>query len=258
MENKFRKFYIALVFIFIYAPIFVLILYSFNDSRLKGSFTKFTFKWYVELFNDREVLTSLYYTIVVAILTTILSTFIGTVSSIGIYYMKRHEKFIILNLNYIPVLNPDIVIALSLMVLYKVFGIDYGFLTLLTSHIVFTTPYVILSVYPKLKAMNKFLPEAAMDLGATPFYALRKIILPEIKQGIYAGALLVFTLSLDDFVIAYFNSGNGVVNLSTQIYSMARKGINPSINALSTLMFFAMLILLLIINKKSKDGVLYD
>lgn len=258
MENKFRKFYIALVFIFIYAPIFVLILYSFNDSRLKGSFTKFTFKWYVELFNDREVLTSLYYTLVIAVLTTIISTFIGTVSSIGIHYMKRGEKFIILNLNYIPVLNPDIVIALSLMVLYKVFGIDYGFLTLLTSHIVFTTPYVILSVYPKLKSMNKFLPEAAMDLGATPFYALRKVILPEIKQGIYAGALLVFTLSLDDFVIAYFNSGNGVVNLSTQIYSMARKGINPSINALSTLMFLAMLILLLIINKKSKDGVLYD
>lgn len=258
MEKKLRKFYIALVFIFIYAPIFVLILYSFNDSRLKGSFTKFTFKWYIELFNDKEVLTSLYYTIVVAVLTTIISTFIGTVTSIGIRYMNRSSKFIILNLNYIPVLNPDIVIALSLMVLYKAFGIDYGFLTLLTSHIVFTCPYVILSVYPKLKAMNKFLPEAAMDLGATPFYALRKVILPEIKQGIYAGALLVFTLSLDDFVIAYFNSGNGVVNLSTQIYSMARKGINPSINALSTHMFLAMLILLVVINKKSKEGVLYD
>lgn len=258
MEKKLRKFYILLVFIFIYAPIFVLILYSFNDSRLKGSFTKFTLKWYFELFNDKEVLTSLYYTLIIAVLTTIIATFIGTVSSIGIYYMKKHARFIVLNLNYIPVLNPDIVIALSLMVLYKVFCIDYGFLTLLTSHIVFTTPYVILSVYPKLKAMNKFLPEAAMDLGASPFYALRKVILPEIKQGIFAGALLVFTLSLDDFVIAYFNSGNGVVNLSTQIYSMARKGINPSINALSTLMFIAMLVLLLIINKKSKDGVLYD
>lgn len=258
MEKKLRKFYILLVFIFIYAPIFVLILYSFNDSRLKGGFTKFTLKWYFELFNDKEVLTSLYYTLIIAVLTTIIATFIGTVSSIGIYYMKKHARFIVLNLNYIPVLNPDIVIALSLMVLYKVFCIDYGFLTLLISHIVFTTPYVILSVYPKLKAMNKFLPEAAMDLGASPFYALRKVILPEIKQGIYAGALLVFTLSLDDFVIAYFNSGNGVVNLSTQIYSMARKGINPSINALSTLMFIAMLVLLLIINKKSKDGVLYD
>ena len=251
MENKFRKLYISLVFIFIYAPIFVLILYSFNDSKLRGSFSGITFKWYIELFKDKEVLTSLYYTIVIAVLTTIISTFIGTVAAIGIYYMKKSERFLVLNLNYIPVLNPDIVIAISLMVLYKAFNIDYGFLTLLASHIVLATPYVILSVYPKMKQMNKFLPEAAMDLGATPFYALRKVILPEIKQG-------VFTLSLDDFVIAYFNSGNGVVNLSTQIYSMARKGINPSINALSTLMFIAMIVLLLIINKKSEEGILYD
>jgi hypothetical protein len=258
MENKFRKLYISLVFIFIYAPIFVLILYSFNDSKLRGSFSGITFKWYIELFNDNEVLTSLYYTIVIAVLTTIISTFIGTVAAIGIYYMKKSERFLVLNLNYIPVLNPDIVIAISLMVLYKVFNIDYGFLTLLASHIVLATPYVILSVYPKMKQMNKFLPEAAMDLGATPFYALRKVILPEIKQGVFAGSLLAFTLSLDDFVIAYFNSGNGVVNLSTQIYSMARKGINPSINALSTLMFIAMIVLLLIINKKSEEGILYD
>lgn len=258
MENKLKKLYISLVFIFIYAPIFVLILYSFNDSKLRGSFTGITFKWYVELFNDKEVLRALYYTILIAVLTTVIATFIGTVAAIGIYYMKKSEKFVVLNLNYIPVLNPDIVIAISLMVLYKVFNIDYGFLTLLASHIVLATPYVILSVYPKMKHMNKFLPEAAMDLGATPFYALRKVILPEIKQGVFAGALLAFTLSLDDFVIAYFNSGNGVVNLSTQIYSMARKGINPSINALSTLMFIAMLVLLLIINKKSEDGILYD
>lgn len=258
MVNKLRKLYIGLIFLFIYAPIAVLILYSFNDSKLRGEFTGITFKWYIELFNDREVLMSLYYTILIAVLTTIISTLLGTVAAIGIYYMKRYEKFVVLNLNYIPVLNPDIVIAISLMVLYKVFNIDYGFLTLLASHVVFTIPYVILSVYPKMKQMNKFLPEAAMDLGATPFYALKKVIIPEIKQGIFAGALLAFTLSLDDFVIAYFNSGNGVVNLSTQIYSMARKGINPSINALSTLMFIAMLILLLIINKKSEEGILYD
>lgn len=258
MASKFRKLYIGLIFLFIYAPIAVLILYSFNESKLRGNFTGLTFKWYIELFNDREVLMSLYYTMVIAILTTIISTFLGTVASIGIYYMNKYEKFVVLNLNYIPVLNPDIVIAISLMVLYKVFNIDYGFLTLLASHIVFTIPYVILSVYPKMKQMNKFLPEAAMDLGATPFYALRKVIIPEIKQGVFAGALLAFTLSLDDFVIAYFNSGNGVVNLSTQIYSMARKGINPSINALSTLMFLAMLILLLVINKKSDEGILYD
>ena len=258
MGKRFRKFYIGIVFLFIYAPILVLMLYSFNESKLRAGFTGFTLNWYVELFNDREVLMSLYYTFVIAVLTTIIATFIGTVASIGIYYMKKREKFVILNLNYVPVLNPDIVIAISLMVLYKVLNIDYGFLTLLAAHIVLTTPYVILSVYPKMKQMNKFLPEAAMDLGATPFYALRKVILPEIKQGVFAGALLAFTLSLDDFVIAYFNSGNGVVNLSTQIYSMARKGINPSINALSTLMFIVMLILLLIINKKSEEGVLYD
>ena len=220
MGKRFRKFYIGIVFLFIYAPILVLMLYSFNESKLRAGFTGFTLNWYVELFNDREVLMSLYYTFVIAVLTTIIATFIGTVASIGIYYMKKREKFVILNLNYVPVLNPDIVIAISLMVLYKVLNIDYGFLTLLAAHIVLTTPYVILSVYPKMKQMNKFLPEAAMDLGATPFYALRKVILPEIKQGVFAGALLAFTLSLDDFVIAYFNSGNGVVNLSTQIYSM--------------------------------------
>ena len=147
MENKLKKLYISLVFIFIYAPIFVLILYSFNDSKLRGSFTGITFKWYVELFNDKEVLRALYYTILIAVLTTVIAIFIGTVAAIGIYYMKKSEKFVVLNLNYIPVLNPDIVIAISLMVLYKVFNIDYGFLTLLASHIVLTTPYVILSVY---------------------------------------------------------------------------------------------------------------
>lgn len=162
MGKRFRKFYIGIVFLFIYAPILVLMLYSFNESKLRAGFTGFTLNWYVELFNDREVLMSLYYTFVIAVLTTIIATFIGTVASIGIYYMKKREKFVILNLNYVPVLNPDIVIAISLMVLYKVLNIDYGFLTLLAAHIVLTTPYVILSVYPKMKQMNKFLPEVCM------------------------------------------------------------------------------------------------
>ena len=162
---------------------------------------------------------------------------------------------IILNLNYLPVLNPDIVTAVSLMTLFKLMRIEPGFLTMLLSHITFSIPYVILSILPKLKQMNKHLAEAAMDLGATPFYAIRKVVIPEIMPGIVTGALMAFTLSIDDFVISFFNQGAGVSNLSITIYSMARRGINPVINALSTLMFVFLLALLLIINSRSAKSI---
>lgn len=169
--------------------------------------------------------------------------------------MNGFSKKAILNLNYLPVLNPDIVTAVSLMTLYRMLKIDFGLLTMLLSHITFCVPYVILSILPKLKQMNKHLPEAAMDLGATPMYALRKVVLPEIMPGIVTGALMAFTLSIDDFVISFFNTGHGVSNLSITIFSMARRGINPVINALSTLMFGAMMILLLIINKRTDKTI---
>ncbi|HSH36121.1 ABC transporter permease, partial [Schnuerera sp.] len=232
-----RRLYTFLIFLFLYAPIIVLIVFSFNNSKTRGTWSGFTFKWYIELFNNAEVLKALYYTILIAVLSAIISTVIGTFAAIGIYGMPGISKRVILNLNYLPVLNPDIVTAVSLMTLFRFIRIEFGFITMLLSHITFCIPYVILSILPKLKQMNKHLAEAAMDLGATPFYALRKVVIPEIMPGIVTGALLAFTLSVDDFVISFFNKGAGVTNLSITIFSMARTGINPIINALSTLMF---------------------
>ncbi len=255
VEKGFKKVYTFLIFLFLYAPIIVLIVFSFNNSKSRGVWSGFTFKWYVELFRNDEILRALYYTIIVATLSSIISTIIGTFAAIGIYGMPGFRKRLILNLNYLPVLNPDIVTAVSLMTLFKLMRIEPGFMTMLLSHITFSIPYVILSILPKLKQMNKHLAEAAMDLGATPFYAIRKVVIPEIMPGIVTGALMAFTLSIDDFVISFFNQGAGVSNLSITIYSMARRGINPVINALSTLMFVFLLALLLIINSRSAKSI---
>lgn len=253
MVKRLKRFYLFLVFSFLYAPIVFLMVFSFNDSKLKSSWNGFTLKWYGELFQNSEILSSFYNSLLVAVLATIVATILGTIAAIGIYYMKNWQKNIALNVNYIPVLNPDIVTAISLMILFKVASMENGFLTVLISHIMFTTPYVVLAVLPKLKQMSKALPEAAMDLGATPMYTLRKIILPEVSSGIFSGAILAFTLSLDDFVVSYFTTGNGFTTLSVTIFGMAKKGINPAINALSTLMFLGILILLLIVYRTSKD-----
>ncbi|MDO4594024.1 MAG: ABC transporter permease [Tissierellia bacterium] len=246
-----RRIYLFFVFLFLYGPIITMAVFSFNNSRIKQSWSGFTLNWYIELFHNEEILNAFYVTIIVAIITTIIATILGTMASIGIYYMPKLRKKVLLNINYIPVLNPDIVTAISLMVIFKLIRMDFGYMTLLLSHITFTTPYVILSVLPKLKQMPKSLPEAAMDLGADPFFTFRKIIIPECRSGIISGALLAFTLSLDDFVISFFNIGNGVSTISTTVYSMAKKGINPAINALSTIMFISIIILLLVINKRS-------
>lgn len=254
MVKKFsKKIYVFLMFLFLYLPIIVLIVYSFNDSKLQAGWSGFTLRWYGELFKDAEILRALYTTVLIAILSATISTIVGTFAAIGIHGIKGFNRKMILNLNYIPVLNPDIVTAISLMALFRFFRFEFGFITMLLSHIVFSIPYVILSVLPKLKQMNVNLAEAAMDLGATPFYALRKVIIPEIFPGIMTGMLLAFTLSIDDFVISFFNTGQGVSNLSITIYSMTRKGINPIVNALSTLMFVVLLILLLVINKRSDE-----
>jgi len=250
-----KRLYTFLIFLFLYAPIIVLIVFSFNNSRSRGVWSGFTIKWYIELFKNEEILMALYYTLIIAILSSVLSTIIGTFAAIGIYGMPGISKKIVLNLNYLPVLNPDIVTAVSLMTLFRFMNLEFGFITMLLSHITFSIPYVILSVLPKLRQMNKHLAEAAMDLGATPFYALRKVVIPEIMPGIVSGALIAFTLSIDDFVISFFNKGAGVTNLSITIFSMARRGINPVINALSTLMFIGLFILLLIINSKSSNNI---
>lgn len=254
MKKAAVRIYMGLIFLFLYAPIIVLIIYSFNKSKSRGQWAGFTLDWYVEMFRDRMIREALYYTIVIAIMATVISTVIGTIAAIGIHYMKGFGKKLMLNINNIPVLNPDIVTGVSLMTLFIALGIKLGFITMLISHVMFCIPYVILAVLPKLRQLNKHIAEAAMDLGATPFYALRKVILPEIRPGIVSGALMAFTMSIDDFVISFFTAGNEVSNLSILIYSMTKRGVKPTINALSTLMFVTVVALLLIINKKSGEG----
>jgi len=254
VRKGFRNLYTVLIFLFLYAPIIVLIIYSFNESKSRGVFTGFTLKWYQDLFSNRAVISALTNTMIIAVVTTIVATILGTLAAIGIHYSRKGPfKQMALNLNYLPILNPDVVIAVSLIALYRFMGLDFGLSTVLLSHITFCTPYVVLAVLPKLKQMNANLAEAAMDLGAKPMYALRKVIVPEIMPGIVTGALLAFTLSVDDFAISFFTTGHGVQNLSILIFSMARRGINPVINALSTFMLIGFFILLLIINRIGKS-----
>jgi len=254
MKKAVVRIYMGLIFLFLYAPIITLIVFSFNKSKSRGQWGGFTLDWYAELFKDRLITEALYYTILVAVLATLISTIVGTIAAIGIHYMRGFSKNLILNINNLPVLNPDIVTGVALMTLFISAGMKLGFVTMLIAHVLFCIPYVILAVLPKLRQLNRHIAEAALDLGATPGYALRKVILPEIRPGIVSGALMAFTLSIDDFVISFFTAGNEVSNLSIMIYSMAKRGVKPSINALSTLMFITVVILLLIINKKSEKG----
>jgi spermidine/putrescine transport system permease protein len=250
-----KRAYVFLVFAFLYAPILVLIVFSFNESRSRANWEGFTLKWYMELFQDRHIMSALYYTVLIAVLSSLIATLIGIIASIGIFHMKKGPQNLTLNLNYIPILNPDIVTGISLMVMFIFMKMNLGFVTMLLAHITFNIPYVILSILPKLKQMNKHLYEAALDLGATPIEAFWKVILPEIMPGVITGFLLAFTLSLDDFVISFFTTGSGVTNLSIVIFGMARRGISPKINALSTLMFLSVLMLLIIVNVRiSKDN----
>ena len=209
----------------------------------------FTLDWYYTLFQNERMISALYYTLLVAILATLISTFIGTIAAIGIHKMRNNKKRdLLLNINYLPVLNPDIVTGVSLMTLFVFLNVNFCMTTILLYHLVFDIPYVILSVLPKLKQLPANIEDAALDLGATPWYALRKIVLPQIKPGIISGALMAFTMSIDDFVISFFTTGNGVTNLSIEIYSMTRRGLTPEINALSTLMFVVVLALLITSN----------
>lgn len=250
-----QKAYIILIFIFLYAPIFTLIIFSFNDSKSRAKWSGFTLKWYKNMFADPVIVSSLYYTIVIAIVSSIVATIIGTLAAIGINNLKKKQRKIIMNLTYVPVLNPDIVTGIALMLFFIAIGIKLGFNSMLLAHITFNIPYVILCVLPKLKQLDNNMYEAALDLGATPIQSLYKVILPEIMPGVVTGLLLAFTLSLDDFVISYFTTGNGVSNLSITIYTMTRRGIKPEINALSTIMFLSVLILLIVVNlRMNRNG----
>ena len=243
-----RRIYASLIYIFLYAPIVILILFSFNESSSKTKFTGFSLKWYKELFENPSIMSALVYTLICAVLSSLIATAIGTVTAVGINKMRKGPKNFLMNLTYIPMLNPEIVTGVSLMLLFAFLNFGLGFSTMLLAHISFNIPYVIISVLPKLKQMNPHLYEAALDLGAHPLYAFCNVVLPEIKSGIVTGFLFAVTMSIDDFVISFFTTGNGVQNLSTYIYSATKRGIKPEINALSALMFAVMLVLLLIVN----------
>lgn len=253
LENFIKKSYLFIIFLFLYTPIITLIVFSFNESKTMGKWTGFTLKWYKELFSNDRLMSALYYTLLIAILASVIATIVGTISAIAISQMNGKFKSLILNINYLPVLNPDIVTGIALMSLFIFLKFNFGFTTMLLAHITFDIPYVILSVLPKLRQLPENTLDAAADLGATPFYALWKVIIPQIKPGIFSGFLMAFTMSIDDFVISFFTTGPGVTNLSIEIYSMARRGIKPEINALSTLMFITVLTLLLIVNKKQNN-----
>lgn len=237
------------MYIFLYAPIVSLAIFSFNDSKSMAKWNGFSLRWYQELFQNERILDALYYTLIIAVIASVIATIVGTITAIGIHKMtQRKLKGLLLNINYLPVLNPDIVTGVALMSLFVFIRLEFGFKTMLLSHIVFDIPYVILSVLPKLKQLPPNIEDAAMDLGATPWYALRKVVLPQIKPGIVSGMIMAFTMSIDDFVISFFTTGNGVSNLAIEVYSMTRRGLTPEINALSTLMFVSVLILLLLSN----------
>lgn len=254
MKKFFKRFYLALILVFLYVPIVVLIIQSFNAGKSRAKWEGFSFRWYAELFADASIMNALQVTVSIALLAMVVSTILGTLAAIGIYSMKKRPQAMMMTLTNLPNTMPDIVTGISLMLLFIFTRVDRGYVTMLLAHITFDTPYVILSVMPKLKQMNKHCYEAALDLGATPAYALTHVIIPECKQGIITGAMLAFTLSLDDFTISYFTTSPLVQNLSTLIYSKARIGIEPTLNALSALMFVALLILLLIVNRRTADN----
>ena len=255
VKNIIKKAYTILVYLFLYLPIFFLILYSFNDSKYRGNWRGFTLRWYRELFQDSTIISALYNTLIIATLAAIIATIIGTITAVAIHHMNPKAKIKFINLIYIPVINPDIVTGISLLALFVWFKLNLGFMTLLIAHITFNIPYVVLAVLPKLKQLNPHLEEAALDLGASPLYAFYKVILPEIMPGVIAGALLSFTLSLDDFIVSFFTTGSGISTLSISIYSMTKRGVSPKINALSTIMFVSVFLILLIVELSPKKSI---
>ena len=243
------KIYTVLIFVFLYAPIFVIVFFSFNSGSSRAIFEAFSLQWYKELFQDELILRSLWYSVIIAVLSAAVATVIGTMAAVGINSLKGWKKSAYLSVNNIPVVNPEIVTAISMMILF-VFVLSYfnslemGFGTLLIAHITFNIPYVVLSVLPKLRGMDSNIYNAALDLGCPPMKAFIKVVIPQILPGVISGLIMAFTLSLDDFVISYFNSGSTFQTLPITIYSMTKKPYSLKLNALSTIMFAVILILM--------------
>ncbi|MEG2350526.1 MAG: ABC transporter permease [Hungatella sp.] len=243
-----QDFYLVVILIFLYAPIITMMVLSFNSSKSRTQWGGFSLTWYTKLFESATTMDALYNTLVIAFVSALIAVIIGTAASVAISSMKRLPRSIIMGVTNIPMLNADIVTGISLMLAFIAFGISLGFKTILIAHITFNIPYVILSVMPKLKQTSKSTYEAAMDLGASPVYAFFKVVFPDILPGVLSGFLLAFTMSLDDFIITHFTRGAGINTLSTLIYSEVRRGIKPSMYALSTIIFMVVLLLLLITN----------
>ena len=247
MKKVVPKIYLALILLFFYLPIIYVVIFSFNESRSLTAFTGFSLQWYTKMFETRAIMEAIYYTVVIAVIATIVSTIVGTIASIGLSKSNRVIKEIVNQVNNLPMLNPEIVTAIGLMLFFTSLNIEKGFWTLLMAHIAFCIPYVMLSIMPRLRMLDDNLAEAALDLGCTPFQALTKVIIPQIKGGILSGALIAFTMSFDDFVISYFTTGPGINNISTYVYSSVKR-INPSVNALSTIIIVVITIVLIITN----------
>ncbi|WP_010166158.1 ABC transporter permease [Candidatus Epulonipiscium viviparus] len=252
--NNLKRIYLGIIIAILYAPILVLIAFSFNSSKTT-SWQGFTLDWYTQIMQNSSLQSALQYTLIVALVSSIISTIIGIMAAIVINKLRGVKRRLIMAVTYIPLLSPDIVIGISLMMLYSTLQIPFGLTTLILSHITFSTPYVILSIMPRLMQLNPNMYEAALDVGATPFYAFRKVILPDIMPGVIAGAFIAFTMSIDDFVVSFFNTASGVNTLSIQIYSMARRGVSPEINAVSTLIFLVIVTILTITNIKASRKV---
>ncbi len=250
LRNFFRGTYLGLMLIFLYAPILVLMVFSFNGSKSMARWTGFSFKWYEALMHDSTIMNALIVTLSVAVISALVATFIGTFAAIGIHSMKKRPRAVVENISRLPMVNPDLVTGISFMMLFAAMGIKGGYTRMLIAHITFNIPYVIFSVMPKLRQSSNLLYEAAMDLGCTPMMAIRKVVIPDIMPGIVSGFVLAFTLSLDDFVVSWFAT-DGIQNLSIYIYGIARRGISPKINALCTIMFVVVVALLVFINLKS-------
>ena len=248
-RNLLQKIYIALIFIFLYAPIVTLIVLSFNGSRTRAKWGGFTLKWYSALFQNRDIMQALFNTLLIALIASIVSTVIGTIACIAIMSLKKKSRAIIMGITNIPMINAEIVTGISLMLLFISLGLRFGLGTILLSHITFCIPYVILSVMPRMQQINPYTYEAALDLGAGPVYGFFKVVFPDILPGVLSGFLMAFTMSLDDFIITHFTKGAGVDTLSTKIYTEVKKGIKPEMYALSTIIFLTVLILLFLVNR---------
>lgn len=248
-----QKIYLALIFILLYAPIVTLIVLSFNQSKTRAKWGGFTLKWYKELLKNEQIMSAFYTTLIIAFVSAAIATVIGTAAAIAIQGMKQKWKTMYMGLTNIPMMNAEIVMGVSLMLLFIAFHMTLGFGTILIAHITFNIPYVILSVAPKLKQANRYTYEAALDLGASPVKAFFKVVFPDIVPGVLSGFMLAFTMSLDDFVITHFTKGPGINTLSTKIYTEVRKGIKPEIYALSTIMFVTVLVLLILVNYSPKE-----